>query len=452
VHPQTHAWPGLIRTLVLFVVCTAAVLAVALPQVALASTTSATDRVATISKAKSRKPDKRPLATKCLILTVRAFGHAHLAKVDHKRAAFHRRRATYWHQHATTCRQVLAKRRAAKTKTAAPVVVPAPGAAPRASSLAGWGGFGVGQWPGGDWRPYSDSSPFNAPISASAATVSQSAALVSSALSGGVPSALTSGTAGTQYDWGKPVYFSQPTDPIYKLHATQSWGTSSAEGAQIPIPAGAMPAGAADAHMTIVTPDGWEYDLWGASKPAAGGGTLNFQWGGRLRVDGSGVNSGVGAATASYFGNLAGMIRPEELAAGHINHALFIVLKNTASSYVYPATHTDGGTSGGVPMGTRFQLTMTDAQIAALAVPAWKKTILTALAHYGGYVGDTGGNGFGLQFQSGQTYTSLGFADPMINYAKTVGLSASNGISQWDIGSGVAWSTYLRAVTPPTAP
>ena len=33
---------------------------------------------------------------------------------------------------------------------------------------------------------------------------------------------------------------------------------------------------------------------------------------------------------------------------------------------------------------------MSDAQIAALAVPAWKKTILTALAHYGGYVGDTG--------------------------------------------------------------
>ena len=43
-------------------------------------------------------------------------------------------------------------------------------------------------------------------------------------------------------------------------------------------------------------------------------------------------------------------------------------------------------------MGTRFQLAMTPAQIEALPVPAYRKTILRAMARYGMYVADTGGS------------------------------------------------------------
>jgi hypothetical protein len=312
--------------------------------------------------------------------------------------------------------------------------------------LAGWSGFGAGAWPDGTWRPYAAGSPFNTPIAAGTPTAANSSALVSAALASGPPSPLTSGTAGTQYDWSKPVYYAQPTDPVVTLHATERSG-NPVEGMKIPVPAGASPAGAADAHMTIVTPDGWEYDLWGASKPS--GGVLSFTWGTRLRIDGDGISTNGASATASHFGNLAGEIRPEELIAGHIDHALFAVVKNTAPSYVYPAAASDGRNAGGVPMGTRLQLNMTDQQIAALAVPAWKKTILTALAHYGAYVGDSGGNGLGFQFQAGDTYTSLGYADPLVNYAKSLGLPGANSVAQWDLASGVDWATYLRAITPP---
>ncbi len=104
--------------------------------------------------------------------------------------------------------------------------------------------------------------------------------------------------------------------------------------------------------MTVVTPEGWEYDFWQVSSKPAGGGTLSFSIGGRIPIDGDGLD---GKATASLFGNLAGIIRAPEMAAGEIDHALFIVLKCSSattafghgtvvgpagqSAYVYPATH-----------------------------------------------------------------------------------------------------------------
>ena len=65
-------------------------------------------------------------------------------------------------------------------------------------------------------------------------------------------------------------------------------------------------------------------------------------------------------------------------------------------------------------MGARLQLNMSDAEIDALPVPQYRKIILRALARYGLIVGDTnGGNAaWGLQVESGSSYTSFGYADP----------------------------------------
>ncbi len=215
-----------------------------------------------------------------------------------------------------------------------------------------------------------------------------------------------------------------------------------------------------------MTPEGWEYDLWRAQTPPAGGGTLSFAWGGRTRIDGSGLGSG---GTASGFGNLAGMIRAPELAAGKINHALFITVRcasgNTSfgygtvcstqtSSYVYPAT--SGGSTcpaseiNAPPLGAHFMLAMSEAQIQALAVPTWKKAILTALAHYGGYAGDTGGPGFGFMFESSTTYTALGLPDPLTTLGQQDGLPTWEGRSVYNIASGVEWEKYLRVLAPPS--
>jgi hypothetical protein len=331
----------------------------------------------------------------------------------------------------------------------------------------GYNGFGAGVHPAASWRPYADSSPFNQSVTG-AAVAPRSSQVVARALSWSLPANLTAGAADTPDDYEHPVFYSQPTDPVVTLHAFEPWGRAPIEGMQIPVPAQARPAGGTDGHMTIITPDGWEYDLWEAKAPS--GGKLEFGWGGRIRVDGSGLGAD---ATAARFGNLAGVIRAEELAAGRINHALFIVVRCTSndtsfglgvkphpagdlgSSYIYPAgkggapcpaTETDAP-----PMGARFRLAMTDAQIAALSVPQWKKTVLTALAHYGGYVGDTGGPGFGLQFESGTSYTAFGQKDPFVTYAQANGLPTWEGRYVYGMPGGVDWSKYLQVVAPPAA-
>jgi glucose/arabinose dehydrogenase len=95
-------------------------------------------------------------------------------------------------------------------------------------------------------------------------------------------------------------------------------------------------------------------------------------------------------------------------------------------------------------------LEMSDAQIQALSVPAWKKTILAALAHYGGYVGDTGGPGFAIQFESPLTYTALGLADLLVTFAVANSLPLWEGEYVFQMASGVEWAKYLRVLVPPT--
>jgi hypothetical protein len=331
-----------------------------------------------------------------------------------------------------------------------------------AAAASTWHGFGFGQWPSASWRPYADSSPFNQratgerPLPASDQMIAQ-------ALRFGPPMPMTVGVAQSSDDWGHPTYYASTTDPVYRLHATAPYGRSPIEGMRIRVPAGAEPAGGGDAHMTIVQPNGWEYDLWRAEHVTPGGGTLSFAWGGRLRVDGSGTRTG---GTASRFGNLAGMIRAQELAAGRINHALFVVLRcagdgsgypgtrrraRDESAYVFPAVSGGGVCPAGTvapPMGARLRLNMSRAQIAALHLPRWKTAILLALARYGGYVGDTGGDGIGFMFESSTMYTSLGRPDPLVAVARAAGIPSNGGRYVFDVGSGVDWSR-LQVIAPP---
>ena len=326
---------------------------------------------------------------------------------------------------------------------------------------AGWNGFGANHWPPATWRPYADTSPFNRQ-SITVPVHPNSAALVQRSLQWGMPGSLVT-SADSSRDFGHPTYYSQPTDPLYTLRSAS--GRTAIDGQQIRIPAKARQAGGADGHMTVVTPLGWEYDFWQVTSKPAGGGVMTFSNGGRTRIDGDGLNS---YGTAALYGNLAGMIRAPELIAGRINHALFIVLKCTSSTtsfgygttknstsngaFVYPAMH--GGSSCAdpnvPPMGARFRLAMTDAQIAALAVPVWKKTILRALAQYGGYVGDTGGPGFAFMFESSTTYTAFGVQDPLVPFAAANRVTLWQGDYVFRLAEGVDWARYLRVIAPPT--
>lgn len=329
----------------------------------------------------------------------------------------------------------------------------------------GWGTFDVGNWPSACWRPYGASSPFNQTFAELQAQgrvrpLSNSSQIVGQLMDWGGPIGMNTG------DWQHPIYFSRPTDPVFTIHCTEQWGTCDVEGAQVRIPAQARPAGGTDKHLAVIDQQtGWEYDFWNVQKdgPVGQGGVLNISWGGKTRIDGNGLGTN---ATAAHFGLAAGIVRGEELKAGRIEHALFLAVRCTNGSSVWPSAPNGTGApcsstyrGSAPPMGALVRLEMTDAQIDALPVPAWKKPILKALARYGSYIGDTTGNpAMWWQFQAGESYTSFGYEDPVARFARDNqaqgGISYDPTYDDWhfDIKSGVDWRQYLRVyqVAPPS--
>jgi hypothetical protein len=326
---------------------------------------------------------------------------------------------------------------------------------------AGLGTFSASNQPGSCWRPYSDASPFNRTIPFGAPSVPDSTQKVGEFLDQAALEQFVFGDP--QRDGGVPIYWSQPSDPVYTLHCTKPWGHCDLEGLQIHLPAQAMPTGGwstdqweHDAHMTVIDQSsGWEYDMWQVQGKS--GSTLNVSWGGKTRIDGDGLDSD---AVSARYGSIAGPIRPEELIAGQINHALAMVVPCT-DDYVYPAVQAstsceDMGlpASLSVPMGAHFQLRMSQKQIARLKVPTWKKAVVRALATYGAYVSDTAGGSAVWAFEkaSGDSYAAFGQPNPWVQWAKAQGVPPEdfndNGFSEYwfDLAPGIPWKR-LRIVS-----
>ena len=103
-------------------------------------------------------------------------------------------------------------------------------------------------------------------------------------------------------------------------------------------------------------------------------------------------------------------------------------------------------------MGQRFFLDMAAAEIDALS-SSWQKTILHAMADYGLYVGDTGGRGWGIKFQSGSSYTSFGHPDPWVTLGDQLGAikytdpSTGRSLRIWDLKNAAPWASKLKVAT-----
>ncbi|MCW2968308.1 MAG: hypothetical protein JWM71_2080 [Solirubrobacteraceae bacterium] len=315
-----------------------------------------------------------------------------------------------------------------------------------------------GRRPPGCWRPYSADSPFNRPIGDNPVVAAGSSAIVSRLLGFGKLINMGAGDAGTDFDSGTPAYFSLPTDPVYTLHCSESWGVCPIEGLSVHIPDRAQPEGGSDHHLTVVDAlTGWEYDLWDVQSKPSGGGRLVFGWGAKTRIDGDGLEKS--AANAAGYGGMAGGIRAEELLAGKIDHALIIAVHCDSNKFVYPASGlgqacSDVGLSNtnAPAMGQRFQFDMPAAQIEALNVPDYEKTILKAFSQYGAYVSDTGGP-WAIDTESGQVYASFSAPDQWVAYAKKIGATyyAPDHRYVLPLQNGVDWAKYLRVLDPCTA-
>jgi len=246
----------------------------------------------------------------------------------------------------------------------------------------------IGSFP----RPYASTSFINQAIGTNPAIDPNSAAMISKAIL-----AYVSGANLNKSDtWAYPIAYSSDGTESYLVECLL-YGCGEYVG-PFPIPSYAAPSQGSDGHVTIVDPlTNDELDMWQASYDD---GTDTWSASSRYETgyDGWGAlcseGQHCGSAVAAGFAEFAGVLRPEEIAQGHIDHALVFVTPYTRSGFIAcPATHTDGvySDTAAIPEGARIQLDP-NFDVDAQSWPAWKKTIARALQTYGAYLADTGGS------------------------------------------------------------
>jgi len=232
---------------------------------------------------------------------------------------------------------------------------------------------------------YAPSSPWNTPLPADVPVHPRSApmvdALVRAVRARGFVIAVT--------EWTVPLVRADPA-ARHDIALTASWAPRRVLPA-VPVPDDARPDPEGDGHLAVIDPvRGCEWDLWQARRGP--GGRWEASWGNVTPLHGAGVYPDGLSARGSGFALAAGLIRPEELAAGRIDHALVFAFPGTEPGHVPPATKSDGRRAAGtgMPMGTRLQLDPA-LDLDALGLTGHERVVAEALQRHGMVLGDTGG-------------------------------------------------------------
>jgi hypothetical protein len=133
------------------------------------------------------------------------------------------------------------------------------------------------------------------------------------------------------------------------------------------------------------------YELYGAKRSGSGwtagsGAVFNLR-SNALRP------AGWTSADAAGLPILPGLVRRDEVASGHIDHALRFTVARSQRGYIRPATHQAGSSSDASlpPMGARFRL---KASFDISRFHGASRVILRALKTYGMFVADNGSSWF----------------------------------------------------------
>jgi hypothetical protein len=255
-----------------------------------------------------------------------------------------------------------------------------------------------------DGRWFGPRSPLNTPIPEGASIDPRSAEMVA----GIVHADQARGWAIAVKRWTVPVYYANSKTRRVTVRLTAEWRSRNSM-LGVPIPEGAQPDPGSsigtDGHMAVIDKrTGCFYEFYEASKRPDG--TWEAKWANRGLLTGTGIQPGGRSTRASGFVNFAGLIRPAELQAGVIPHALTFAYPFTKDGGpVRPATDSDGRAStqdgwGGlarpanalpIPEGARVQLDPA-LDLNALDLKPWQKTVARALQVYGMFLADTSGN------------------------------------------------------------
>jgi hypothetical protein len=193
---------------------------------------------------------------------------------------------------------------------------------------------------------------------------------------------------------GGPIGIPYTTVPGTQAKVKVTFSTAAeSDPGPFPIPANAPieggPSSTGDRHVIVVDSDNCQlYEMWNA-KPQkdgswrAGSGATWSLTSDAMRP------AGWTSADAAGLPILPGLVRYEEVAAGHVDHAIRITVPTTRTSYIWPARHQAGSTtsSSAPPMGTWLRLKST---VDPASFPADVRPIVVALQTYGAIVADNG--------------------------------------------------------------
>ena len=194
-------------------------------------------------------------------------------------------------------------------------------------------------------------------------------------------------------EWTVPVYYADASTPLQEVKLTASWAPKKAL-LNVPIPEFTEADPSNDGSMAIVDlNNACVYDFW---RMRYRNGRWKAAWGNALPIESDGIFPRGLSARGSGFELLQGLIWPQELHLGHIDHALIFSYNHTRSGGpVPPATESDGTSSEdwAIPEGALVQLNPR-LNLDSLGLKDYERIIAKALQEYGMYCADDGG---GLQ-------------------------------------------------------
>jgi hypothetical protein len=201
---------------------------------------------------------------------------------------------------------------------------------------------------------------------------------------------------GSPRSYGFPYAVVGAGQPGLPIHYT-AYGSESDRG-PFPIPGGAPVEGGrhsdGDRHVLVVDrSDCVLYELYRAFFNP-GGHRWNADSGARWDLGSTDLRpDSWTSADAAGLPIFPGLIRYDEVAAGHLDHAIRVTFDSTRDAWVHPASHCAGdtGNPNAPPMGTRLRL---KPSYGLGRFSGGAKTIAEGLKRFGLIVADNGSNWF----------------------------------------------------------
>jgi hypothetical protein len=180
----------------------------------------------------------------------------------------------------------------------------------------------------------------------------------------------------------------QPPVPVRFTYRSQS------DPGPYPVPPDAKieggPKSTGDRHVLVVdTGTCTDYEMW-SSYPVDGGTSWKAGSGAVFPLESDALRpAGWTSADAAGLPILPGLVRPDEVQAGVIDHAIRVTVPSTRDTYLWPARHEASSSTDPdlPPMGLRLRL---KASVDISRFPRMDRVILQALKTYGMIVADNG--------------------------------------------------------------